>query len=292
LQHSNPRIFVGAIAAGEKVVASSAGKVATFLREHYSDTLGMEMEGHGFLATLHINAPAQGCVVRGISDLLDGKADADKAGSQERAADVASAVAFEMLATLSPGETKVGEKVAAATTNSHQAQSASDARTNAALGYFAPELARTIARQVHVLDRAIANFIVASVGNQPLPGDTWASLKPAQPVQYPNAPEFQNLLPTDAVLLIEFYGSLQEIGDTIHSWIEEQTPPDVNAWNVLMQMMQNNLRIGQRAVTRFCPVKQYSAISPAGGTLFDQCMRAVSSADAALQAHLIRRGAA
>ena len=42
----------------------------------------------------------RGCVVRGISDLLDGKAEADKAGSQERAAAVASAVAYEMLATL------------------------------------------------------------------------------------------------------------------------------------------------------------------------------------------------
>jgi hypothetical protein len=58
------------------------------------------MEGQGFLGGVHINAPVQGCVVRGISDLLDGKAEADKAGSQERAADVASAVAYELLATL------------------------------------------------------------------------------------------------------------------------------------------------------------------------------------------------
>jgi hypothetical protein len=58
------------------------------------------MEGQGFLASLHINAPVQGCVIRGISDMLDGKADADKAGSQAKAADVASAIAFEMLATL------------------------------------------------------------------------------------------------------------------------------------------------------------------------------------------------
>jgi nucleoside phosphorylase len=48
LQHPGPKIYVGAIAAGEKVVASSAGAVAGFLREHYSDALGIEMEGHGF----------------------------------------------------------------------------------------------------------------------------------------------------------------------------------------------------------------------------------------------------
>lgn len=106
LSHSKPRIYVGAIAAGEKVVASAAGKIAQFLREHYGDTLAVEMEGQGFLTGVHINAPVQGCVIRGISDLLDGKADADKAGSQGRAADVASAVAFEMLATLEPDQAK------------------------------------------------------------------------------------------------------------------------------------------------------------------------------------------
>jgi nucleoside phosphorylase len=100
LKHTNPQIYVGPIAAGEKVVSSSSGKVAEFLREHYGDALGVEMEGHGFLAGLHINPTVQGCVVRGISDLLDGKSEADKVGSQGQAADVASAVAFELLATL------------------------------------------------------------------------------------------------------------------------------------------------------------------------------------------------
>ena len=98
--HAKPSIHVGPIAAGEKVVSSSSGAIAEYLKRNYGDTLGVEMEGQGFLAGVHINNPVQGCVVRGISDLLDGKAEADKAGSQERAADVAGAVAFEMLATL------------------------------------------------------------------------------------------------------------------------------------------------------------------------------------------------
>jgi nucleoside phosphorylase len=113
LQHSKPKIYVGAIAAGEKVVASADGQIAQFLREHYGDTLAVEMEGHGFLTGVHINAPVQGCVVRGISDLLDGKADADKTGSQERAADVASAVAFELLATLAPSQANASGNVVA-----------------------------------------------------------------------------------------------------------------------------------------------------------------------------------
>jgi len=39
-------------------------------------------------------------VVRGISYLLDGKEQADRGGSQQRAADAVSAVAFEILAAV------------------------------------------------------------------------------------------------------------------------------------------------------------------------------------------------
>ena len=44
---------------------------------------------HGFLEGVHISHPVQGGVVRGVSDLLSGKANADKSGSQQRAADAA-----------------------------------------------------------------------------------------------------------------------------------------------------------------------------------------------------------
>jgi nucleoside phosphorylase len=103
--HQSPAIYIGAIAAGEKVVASSRGQIAKFLKRYYGDTLGVEMEAYGFLDGVHINAPVYGCVIRGISDLLDGKVAADKAGSQDRAADAASAATFEILATLDLSET-------------------------------------------------------------------------------------------------------------------------------------------------------------------------------------------
>ncbi len=101
LNAGTPTLFVGPVAAGEKVVASTRSATAKFLRKHYGDTLVVEMEGKGFLEAVHINS-ILGTVIRGISDRLSGKSVADKAGWQKKAADAASAVAFEMLATLNP----------------------------------------------------------------------------------------------------------------------------------------------------------------------------------------------
>jgi nucleoside phosphorylase len=94
-----PTVFVGAIAAGAKVIKSARGTVATLLRENYGDALAVEMEGEGFMRAAYTNQ-VDSMVIRGISDLLDGKAESDKSGSQEVASDHASAFAFELLARL------------------------------------------------------------------------------------------------------------------------------------------------------------------------------------------------
>lgn len=94
-----PAVFVGPIAAGAKVVKSSRGAVAALLQQNYGDALAVEMEGEGFMRAAYANQ-VDCIIVRGISDLLDGKAEADKSGSQLVAADNASAFAFELLARL------------------------------------------------------------------------------------------------------------------------------------------------------------------------------------------------
>lgn len=96
-----PKVFVGPIAAGEKVVADKLSSVYGFIKENYSDALAVDMEGYGFLKSSQINK-VDAIVIRGISDLIDNKEDADAAGSQEIAAQNASAFGFEILANITP----------------------------------------------------------------------------------------------------------------------------------------------------------------------------------------------
>jgi hypothetical protein len=142
------------------------------------------------------------------------------------------------------------------------AETAKTTTEQTAHDYFAPELARIFARQVAVLGRVVPNFSATSTKQNP-PGDTWASLKPWRPQLYPDAPKFHDLPAADATSLVKFYDSLQEISDILNSWAGGQATTDVNAWNVLMHKVRNNLTIGEEAIRRFCPDRQYDAASPA-----------------------------
>ena len=93
-----PKVSLGPIAAGNKVIASKKSELAQMILKHYNDTTAVEMEGKGFLQTAYINPSVGALLIRGISDLLDNKDKADGKGSQEVASKNAAAFAFEVLA--------------------------------------------------------------------------------------------------------------------------------------------------------------------------------------------------
>ena len=93
-----PNARVDAVAAGEKVISSTASPEFAFIRMHYGDAVAVDMEGIGFLCAAR-SSSTDALVIRGISDLIDDKDKADASGSQEVAARNASAFAFEVLAT-------------------------------------------------------------------------------------------------------------------------------------------------------------------------------------------------
>lgn len=92
---------VAPIAAGEQVVASELSETYRLVREHYSDALGIEMEGYGFLSAARFGEiPA--IVIRGISDLCEGKSQSQDKNWQPKAAANAAAFAFELLSMYEP----------------------------------------------------------------------------------------------------------------------------------------------------------------------------------------------
>lgn len=96
---TNPNSFVAPIAAGEKVVSSTRTEAYKQLKMNVSDALAVEMEGAGFLQAVRVHS-TKGVVIRGISDLLEHKEEADNSGSQPIAANNAAAFAFQMITEL------------------------------------------------------------------------------------------------------------------------------------------------------------------------------------------------
>lgn len=90
-------VFSGTIASGEKVVASTESDLFKFIKSHISNALAVEMEGLGFLEACRHYPSIKSLIIRGISDLVDGKNLVDKEGSQLYAANNAAEFLFGLL---------------------------------------------------------------------------------------------------------------------------------------------------------------------------------------------------
>lgn len=93
---ATPHSFVQPIAAGEKVVSSNKSEVFGYLKNYCSDAVAIDMEGIGFLVASRSHN-VHSIEVRGISDLIENKAEADASGSQPKAAKNAAAFTFAMI---------------------------------------------------------------------------------------------------------------------------------------------------------------------------------------------------
>jgi nucleoside phosphorylase len=101
------QVFFGPIASGDKVIASTQSPAYRILKDHYNDTLALEMESIGFGEAMLRHPLVQAINIRGVSDLLDEKTKSDESGAQPLAAGRAAAFAFELLYQLDLSQFKL-----------------------------------------------------------------------------------------------------------------------------------------------------------------------------------------
>lgn len=93
------KVVLGPIASGNKVVAYRDAVTYQIIKQHYNDTIALEMEATGF-AEAASGFGVQFANIRGISDLLDNKTKSDKEGSQELASQRAAQFTIDLIRSL------------------------------------------------------------------------------------------------------------------------------------------------------------------------------------------------
>ncbi len=105
------QVYFGAIASGNKVIASTNSVVYQRIKNHFNDTLALEMEAAGFSKALLYHPLIKAINIRGISDSLDNKSKTDAEGNQELAVANATAFLFEMLYQLDFSKLTIPEEI-------------------------------------------------------------------------------------------------------------------------------------------------------------------------------------
>lgn len=95
-------VIIGPVCTGEKVMSDKSSDLFHFIKDHYNDTIAIEMEGKGFLEALYCNRFDSFAIIRGISDLIENKSETDKNGNQEIASEHAAHFAFSLLPKIWP----------------------------------------------------------------------------------------------------------------------------------------------------------------------------------------------
>jgi hypothetical protein len=157
--------------------------------------------------------------------------------------------------------------------------------------HFIPEVERRFRRQVQILDRCLLNFGLTSHEKPANPSDTWASLRPSRISLYPNAAPIHDLSATDAELLAEFHGAVDEVDELLDNWTNLCTLPEYNCWNFLMHKVEHSLRMGCNVIHKVCADRQFDATMPASGTLLARAEIGLARARQTRNAFIERRQA-
>jgi nucleoside phosphorylase len=98
-EDSVPKASPAVIASGEIVLASKESNAANFqlLKSAYNDTQVVDMEAYGFMKAMRDTDVRLAMVVRGASDSIADKGDADAKGNQPLAMQNAAAFLFALL---------------------------------------------------------------------------------------------------------------------------------------------------------------------------------------------------
>jgi len=91
-----PRAFVKPIASSDVIDNSGEGQLELRIAERFDDAYAVETEGYGFLSELAASS-RRGVLVRGISDMRAGKSGAADAVAQPLVAEIAAALALEIV---------------------------------------------------------------------------------------------------------------------------------------------------------------------------------------------------
>ncbi|WP_336803736.1 hypothetical protein [Erwinia aphidicola] len=133
--------------------------------------------------------------------------------------------------------------------------------------YLAPELRRIIERTLHIHSKAIGSVqassafdvYAATTPSENIPPDMkqyifrdlMEDMNPYLPVLYPNVEQFKHLTNLDAVSLISFYDSLNELDAIIKGWWEREARLSVNIYYPIAYKSSKSLEFAIKCVETF-----------------------------------------
>lgn len=133
--------------------------------------------------------------------------------------------------------------------------------------YLAPELRRIIERTLHIHNKAIGSVQASSAFDvyaaitpsknippdmkQYVSRDLMEDMNPYLPVLYPNVEQFKHLTNSDAVSLISFYDSLNELDAIIKGWWEREARLSVNIYYPIVYKSSKSLEFAIKCVEKF-----------------------------------------